>query len=84
MKIKILTLSALLVAGLAISALAANGEWSPYPACDKQYDQDVASCKGWNTTAKNKEGCYQSASQRLAACGKSKGATVNSPILFKG
>ena len=30
MKIKIITLSTLLVAGLGISALATNGEWSPY------------------------------------------------------
>lgn len=63
----------------------ANAQWSQYPACSNQYENDRVACNAITGTKKTiatkKAKCWASASERLAYCNRTKGITGNPKLL---
>jgi hypothetical protein len=53
---------------------AMPGDWSEYPECNLQYDQDTAYCNRFRK-AQDQAKCHAIASKRLAYCKKTGGKT---------
>lgn len=72
----------LFIAAMLIS-MSVWSKWSEYPACSKQYDEDIAACNKMKTTDNaKKQSCWASANERLAQCSRYKGKKLDFPALL--
>lgn len=55
-----------------------SGEWSDYPECDRQYEQDTTYCNRFRKK-QNAAKCRANRSERLAYCNKTEGQTGHPP-----
>lgn len=72
-----------LLAVAALISVSVWAQWSEYPACTKQYNEDTAACNKMKASKSKKESCWNSASERLAYCSKNAGKTGFPALLNK-